>query len=502
MEDDANGTNSYDNIEEELKVIDHLRRSLDNLRIVSSSGEDSFEHLLTLPEIAEIDEPDEETVDYVKSLISNVEEQRLISEDGEECITSVENTAEEEIFTDPHDIRSIETYQISEPALPSNPDSVLQDDDDEERQVSTSSSSSKFSFFSSFFSSKKGASTSSSSASSKGSYFSRLFGRKKSEPPSPQSLFSIPSCNSQVDDNLETIDLEQAERLIEDTEKQGPAGTPHLSSLARTIQRPILAFSSSMRLSHTAGRDFEGEPIMIQFHSARPGMATGHWTLLGNRDPEGLPMTLNNCLFNVVFAQTGRKPSDLRQETIKEMRKHIKSLARRIQALVKQHECQGLIIMIGGARYNGSSPSDAQKVIDDSQHGTCHPRHLQGHPRGHASHPSATGPTDSAENYSRGGWKTGFLSRSDQDHVGHMALCTNEAQRAMDALNRGSHNEAIRLNPNQLPGSLPQGAEFRDGQQESPRPIRQLVLVLRHHTGQANNPDYPVFVHTFYPVVT
>ncbi|XP_015124058.1 uncharacterized protein LOC107046074 [Diachasma alloeum] len=260
-----------------------------------------------------------------------------------------------------------------------------------------------------------------------------------------------------------------------------------------------------MSLRHHAGRNLESPPIMIQFHSARPGMATGHWTLLENNDPEGLSeeMTLNNCLFNVVCAQTGRKPSTLRKKTIREMRKHIKSLARRIQAMVRQEECEGRVILIGGASYAGTSNTDAQRIIDDSQRGRCHPGHQHGHPRGHASYPEATGATESAENYSRiGGRKTGFLSRNDQDTVGHMALRTSAARRAMEALNRGSENQAVRLNPSELDGSLPRGAEFRDGNMDSPRPIKQLVLVLRHHTGHAHDPGYPVFVHTFYPVVT
>ncbi|XP_063983760.1 uncharacterized protein LOC135165897 [Diachasmimorpha longicaudata] len=471
---------------DELATIQGINRGLDNLQWVSSTGEkNSLQQLLEIPEMNDFEDLNEETISYIESFVTDPGEQAIVSA-NDDLVKEMENTTE----------------------VPSSENVITQDELSEVQingEISGSSSSRYFSFANIFGAKRDSNQSTSSSAASKKSYFSRLFSPRRSETTSPVSNFSIPSCNSENDKpEVDSDQLAVAEEFIRETEAQCPAGTPHLSSLARTVNRPILAFSSSMSLRHRAGSGLEGSPIMIQFHSPRPGMSTGHWTLLGNTDPEGLPeeMSLNNCLFNVVCALTGHKPSVLRKETIREMRKHINSLAKRIQVMRRLEECDVIVILLGGASYQGTSSRSAQRVIDDSQQGRCHPNNLQGHPRGHASYPEARGPTESAENYSRGGWKTGFLSRNDQDVVGHMALQTSAAQNAMAALNRGTQSEAVTLNASELPGSLPAAAEFTNGNIQRPRPIKQLVLVLRHHAGQANNPSYPVFVHTFYPKVT
>ncbi|XP_011298743.1 uncharacterized protein [Fopius arisanus] len=490
----------YDRLE--FETIERINRGLNSLRYISSTGdENSLEHLLELSELSEFESPDEDTIEFVESFVTDPGEQKLLIEEDDDFLTEIENTGDDSLSCS-QKINPLEEVKKSSEAL-SAIESATSHHEHSEIQSESSPGQSKY-FFSNLFSTRRD-STSSSASSSDGkkTYLSRLFKRKKSEPASPVSNDSIPSCNSENDvQEVESSHLTVAEQLIQDTEAQGPAGTPHLSSLARVVGRPILAFSSSMSLRHRAGRDMKGPPVNIQFHSARPGMATGHWTLLENCDPEGIPAVLNNCLFNVVCAQTSRKPSDLRKETIREMRKHMRSLARRIQVMLEREECEGLIVLIGGASYSGRSTEDARRVIDDSQSGRCHPGHQQGHPRGHASYPGATGQTESAENYSRNGWKTGFLSRHDQDDVGHMALSTRVAQRAMGSLNQGSESQAVHISPSELSGSLPQAAEFSNGQQGPPRPIKQLVLVLRHHAGRANDPDYQVFVHTFYPKVT
>ncbi|XP_043276568.1 uncharacterized protein [Venturia canescens] len=320
------------------------------------------------------------------------------------------------------------------------------------------------------------------------------------------SFYSLPSCCSIFDGIVSTESLKQAERVIADLEANGPAGLVHLSSLSATIQKPIRVWMSDSENSRKVGKTRTAvEPINIEYHEPGPDDIQGHWTLRGNVEPrDNEASSLNDCLFSVVADQIGHVVApELRKKTIAHMRQHSRSLAHRIKTIAKKEKCERIALLVGGARYNGTRPQDAKRIIDASQQGRCHPGGLSGHPRGHASHPAATGPTESVENYSRGSWKSGFLSRQDQDAVGHLVLQSQQAQSAMDKLNAGSENIAIRVDSSELePGALPEAAEWVDGQPTGPtRAFRQLVMVLRHHAGKKNDPDADVFVHTFYPVV-
>lgn len=167
--------------------------------------------------------------------------------------------------------------------------------------------------------------------------------------------------------------------------------------------------------------------------------------------------------------------------------------------------------MIGGARYYGTSPRHAKAVLDASQNASCYGYPAKGHPRGHASHPSATGYLDSVENYSRNGtnWKSGFLSRIDQDLITHLALSTRHAQNLMQKLNDGSVQERCVVSAEQLMESngtirsLPQWTKYLDGEPDEygPRDIREVFLLLRHHREEYRNPYADVFVHTCYPTL-
>lgn len=317
------------------------------------------------------------------------------------------------------------------------------------------------------------------------------------------SFYSIPSCTSSFDGIVDSDALKNAEDVIADLEKNGPAGLVHLSSLSAAIGKPIRVWTSGSLDSKKVGRTKTGEAVEIEYHEPDAGQVEGHWTLRGNREPGDVQGQLNDCLFNVVADQTNRLGPDLRAETTARMRKNVKSLANRIDKIAELEKCDRISLLVGGAAYSGNRPQDAGRVIGNSQKGRCHPSGMHGHPRGHASHPEATGPTESVENYSMTGLKSAFLSREDQDAVGHLALETSQARAAMDNLNSGAQSIAIHVRPGELrPGPLPNAVEYYQGhRQGGERPIKELVLVLRHHQEQQRNPSADVFVHTFYPVV-
>ncbi|XP_057340096.1 uncharacterized protein LOC130677371 [Microplitis mediator] len=351
------------------------------------------------------------------------------------------------------------------------------------------------------------------STDSRRGFWSKLFKRKSqkstegfqdpaegSHDPAEPSKYSLPSIGSANDSSASASALKAAENHVAQLEDSGPGDLSSVSALGREINRRICVWSSSMTLRHEVGSGRPGDPINVQFHS-QPEDIIGHWSLIGNEDPQNTTSGLNDCLFNAIAAQTGHKPSELRDITVARMRTNIRSVANRIRELARREECDRIVLMVGGARYHGSTARDAGRVIDNSQRGRSHPNHASGHPRGHASNPSATGPNDSAENYSRNGWKTAFLSLEDQDDVGNRVLRTRQVQRAMEALNAGGVRQVVRVDASEVEGQLPQGAHFNDGRRGQVQEIRDLVLVLQHHAGHQRDPDYDVFVHTFYPVL-
>ncbi|KAK2577472.1 hypothetical protein KPH14_003573 [Odynerus spinipes] len=301
-------------------------------------------------------------------------------------------------------------------------------------------------------------------------------------------------------------ELRQANRLIKDLENHGPAGLVHLAALTYVTRAPIRIWNSGNELNRIIGEENEGDPIDVEFHvqpETRDEKSTGHWTLRGRGQPSDTNVDLNNCLFSVIAAQVGRDPEELRRETINRLKKNIRLLASHIKEILWLEEHRRIVLLIGGARYTGTSPRDAARILDNSQNARCYNCRYSGHPRGHASYPSAGGTTDSVENYSHLGRKTGFLSREEQDEAAHIALTSQEAKNAMNNLNRGMTSASVHLFPNTVNNgqrTFPKGKEFFYGQAVSnERDVRELVLILRHHEDKYNDPDADVFVHTFYP---
>lgn len=289
---------------------------------------------------------------------------------------------------------------------------------------------------------------------------------------------------------------EAVREAIRDLERHQPVGLIQILSLSKAIGRRIRVHHPEENVDFTIGKRSKEVPIDLEYHD-------GHWTLKNEEDPEMVRVAANDCLFEAVAAQLGGStPARIRHQTIQEMKFSESRIAEELEDIMFLEKWKDVLeMMSGGARYVGRSASDAGRVIDNSQNGTCHPQGMRGHPRGHASYPGGSGSTDSVENYSRSGWKTGFLSRGDQNLVGHLAFRTGYAQQAMDSLNDGATNEAVHISSRELGADdLPLACEFRNGERSgSPQRIQQVTAVFRHHSGRSNDRDADVFVHTFYP---
>lgn len=245
----------------------------------------------------------------------------------------------------------------------------------------------------------------------------------------------------------------------------------------------------------------------IRFPFNFPNPSLGHWTLRGNKDPS--VTDLNSCLFSVIGSQIEQNPLKLRKWTLLKLKNNFQNLVKWINK-IKLKTNDKMIFMIGGARYIGTSPSDAGEILNRSDNENCHEsnRHPAGHPRGHASG-SPNDCTLTIEKYSKNQPKTGFLSRADQNYVTHLALKTKAALDAMKELNDGLISKVIQIPAEDLKNvvcsknDLPLAKWWRNGKEEknSGKAIKAVLLVLRHHKEEFGNENADVFIQTCYPII-
>ncbi|XP_076618912.1 uncharacterized protein LOC143340618 [Colletes latitarsis] len=305
--------------------------------------------------------------------------------------------------------------------------------------------------------------------------------------------------------NIQLLKVRIAKWLIEDLENNGPAGLIHMEALSSVIGKPIRVWKADGQFYQTINENKNEISIDVEYHQLGEN-SIGHWTLKGNREPVNVETNLNGCLFRVIAAQTEIGATNLRDATSTYLSHNIDTFTDRIDEFLSANDKHGISPMLGGARYNGTSPKAAGIVLDKSQNGFSQ-YGQKGHPRGHASNKNATGPTDSVENYSRltSSMKSGFLSKNHQNIVADFALRHSLAQKAMRNLNRGATNEAVTINArdfqrNGLNLNLIKMKEWYAGEEYTGKlDIVRVTLVLRHHQGKHDDPDEDVFVHTFYP---
>lgn len=163
------------------------------------------------------------------------------------------------------------------------------------------------------------------------------------------------------------------------------------------------------------------------------------------------------------------------------------------------------------AHYNGKTTSDSKRILDNSQNQRAHGHKCMGHPRGHALNLSQIKKRNSIHTYSHGKTKCGFQSPNDQDIIAHYALISEDARLKMQELNENTKGKdrkltakvtisAETLKSNGTLSSLPKMVKYKNGKQISqPEDFDSVVMILRHHRNQQNNPDAPVFVQTLYP---
>ncbi|XP_026827171.1 uncharacterized protein LOC113562316 [Ooceraea biroi] len=320
-----------------------------------------------------------------------------------------------------------------------------------------------------------------------------------------------PSRNFCCANEERTRGIKCVRNIIQDLERYGSAGLLHITILSDIIGKPIKIWNYDGSLNRIVGKEKKGRPIDVEYHPIdSKHTQIGHWTLRHGKDPDDTIVDLNSCLFSVIGSQTGQDPSKLREQLVLKLKRNLQELACQVDEIIRLKGNDGITLMIGGARYNGNSPRDAAIILDNSQNVLCENCRYLGHPRGHASHPHATGNLDSVENYARstGKRRTGFLSRNDQNLVAHLALSTQQAQNAMEKLNTPEESvseeistEILKAAVKPYRAALPKAKLYDcDGiSRQEKKDFLTVILVMRHHQNKMCMPDADVFVVTFYP---
>lgn len=148
------------------------------------------------------------------------------------------------------------------------------------------------------------------------------------------------------DKETENKAIAKAEEVIKGLEEGGEAGLPHLGSLSDQAERPIEVYDEKGQLLYIIGEDKGGEPIKIEHHKNNDG--SGHWTLPGGQEPSGGSSGKNNCLFDVIAAQTGQKGYELRQATVAHMSNNKELLAYQAADIARLEAYKSDALRLGG----------------------------------------------------------------------------------------------------------------------------------------------------------
>ncbi|CAF1543564.1 unnamed protein product [Didymodactylos carnosus] len=143
-----------------------------------------------------------------------------------------------------------------------------------------------------------------------------------------------------------------AKKIIDELKDDGEAGLPHLGALSEAAGRPIKVLDENGNVIRIIGEGKDGKPIEVEYCKPNENNPLGHWTLPGGKEPEGNNYSgKNNCLFNVVAAQTGEDPNDLRQNTIIHMENDKENLAYQTQDIKRLEEYKKHALIMGGAKF-------------------------------------------------------------------------------------------------------------------------------------------------------
>jgi len=283
-------------------------------------------------------------------------------------------------------------------------------------------------------------------------------------------------------------------KLIADLEKGSPVSAVYLPALSQLLSITLRILDRNGEAVDTFG-DFSNS-LEIEYSKQGP---------IGHFYPPGDPFFQHetqkgrmNCLFDsICFLSNSRMTGQqLRSLTVNNLQKNFSSFVETLPGVYKKRRGGRGLCGCGGVRYDGRNADDAAQVLDRSQGVRSDVSGAPGHPRSHAL--NTNGEQYSVVDYSRGGWKSGFMSYRDQDETAHTLLRSDFGQMAIEKLNYNSNKEVIEVHAREL-GIDKRYGVWENGQKTSEGNMSDLVMVMEHHYGEKKNREAPPHIRTFYP---
>ncbi|CAF1461663.1 unnamed protein product, partial [Didymodactylos carnosus] len=175
--------------------------------------------------------------------------------------------------------------------------------------------------------------------------------------------------------------LAKANQMIENIKTGGEAGLPQLGPLSDATDRPIRVLDENGQLVCIIGEDKGGKPLEVEYHKPNENNPSGHWTWRGRKEPVEYNTGKNNCLFNVIAEQTGKKPIELRKDTASMMENDKENLANQADDIKRLEQYKKDALIMGGCPTY--TKETAKKTIDNSEGKKPYLSKAPGHARHH-----------------------------------------------------------------------------------------------------------------------
>ncbi|CAF0923021.1 unnamed protein product [Adineta steineri] len=280
--------------------------------------------------------------------------------------------------------------------------------------------------------------------------------------------------------------VKEADKMIEKLRSDGEAGLPHLGPLSDAAGRQIIVLDEDGQRVYIIGEDKGDGPIEVQYHQPNKDNPSGHWTLPGGKEPADGSTEKNNCLFNVIAQQTGKKPDELRKDTVVMMENTKMNLANQVNDIKRLERYKKDALIMGGFKHH---LGEERSKLDESQGAKPYGSKAAGHPNNHIQG------NLSLNAIAKKAAHTNFLNEEDQNK------CTKEG---MDYI---IGNQAFTQDPGFIKAEVTFPlrrpvpiAIFRKNKDITYDFANSATLVLHNRIDNQNQPDLhgPVHVQTVF----
>ncbi len=300
------------------------------------------------------------------------------------------------------------------------------------------------------------------------------------------------------------VNMDKAEEVIADLENSGQGSQICFQAISDKVGRPIEVITPDGKIyTIVADAVLSGvEPVRVEYRKGLNG-ESGHYTLPGGEEVRSSGP--NNCLFDVVAAQTKFNGQDLRKAVVTDLRTNIGRLADQMPDMDSIKSSNGERSLLMGGTPKAYDGNEAQEWLDNSE-GKAGDRQKktardpQNPPVGHPSKHIAPGDQNTAPNTHQAADQsrdTNWPTTEDRDRAAHEIFKSpvyNEVRELLD--NQQQDRVVVEIPIDKIKG-FENFNLLKNGQ---PRKANSVRIVFEHVAGQKNNPDAMPHIVTIFPM--